>query len=57
MSPWERSVEKHGYEEARRLNSRNMLNNQNGSGNKGKNKSDIHKQNISEGVKLQWRNR
>lgn len=46
-SPWDRMVEKYGYDEACRMNSRKMLGNDNGSGNKGKPKSDEHKKNIS----------
>ena len=44
-NPWERIVEKHGYEKACAMNSR--IGNTNGSGNKGKPKSEEHKKNIS----------
>lgn len=46
-SGWERMVEKYGYEEACHMNSKKMVGNENGSGNKGKPKSDEHKRNIS----------
>jgi hypothetical protein len=47
VSPWDRLVEKYGYEEACRMNSRKMIGNNHGSSNKGKSKSDEHKKNIS----------
>ena len=50
-SAWDRTVEKHGYEEACKMNSRKMINNQNGKGNSGKNKSEEHKKKIAESVK------
>ena len=49
-SAWDRMVKKYGYEEACKMNSRKMLKNKNGSGNKGKQKSDEHKQNISKSL-------
>ena len=45
ISPWERRVEKYGYEKACAMNSR--VGNTYGSGNKGKPKSEEHKKNIS----------
>ena len=50
-NPWERMVEKYGYTEACKMNSRKMLNNQNGKGNSGKNKSEEHKKKIANSVK------
>ena len=50
-SPWERIVEKYGYDEACSRNSRKMLGNTHGSANKGKPKSEEHKQKISESIK------
>lgn len=47
VSPWAAMVAKYGYDEACRIQSRKMIGNNFGSGNKGKNKSDIHKKNIS----------
>ena len=44
-SPWDIKVEKYGYEEACRLQSR--TGNNNGAGNKGKPKSEEHKKNIA----------
>lgn len=44
-NPWERRVEKYGYEKACAMNSK--VGNTHGSGNKGKPKSEEHKKNIS----------
>ena len=49
-SIWERCVEKHGLEEAKRLNSRGDKA-KGGAGNKGKQKSEEHKRKISEALK------
>ena len=51
-SPWERKVEKYGYEEACKMNSRSG--NKNGTGNKGKPKSEEHKQKIAEAIKRKY---
>lgn len=51
-SAWDRTVEKYGYEEACKMNSRKMLKNQNGAGNSGKNKSEEHKKKIAQSVKM-----
>ena len=48
-SPWERRLEKYGYEKACAMQSR--VNNNNGSGNKGKPKSEEHKRNIAEAIR------
>lgn len=48
---WMHLVEKYGYEEACKRNSRKMKNNTNGSGNKGKPKSDEHKRKIAEALR------
>lgn len=48
---WERTVAKYGYEEACRMRSVLNLGNTNGTGNKGKSKSEEHKAKISESVK------
>jgi hypothetical protein len=50
-SAWERTVEKYGEDEARRLNSERSLGNQGGAGNKGKPKSEEHKRKIAENRK------
>jgi hypothetical protein len=47
---WEKSVEKYGYEEACQRNSRAKIGNIFGSGNKGKSKSQAHKDAISKTV-------
>jgi hypothetical protein len=49
--PWERTVEKYGYEEACRMNSRKQVGNKNGQGNKGKTKTEEHKKKIAEKIK------
>ena len=49
-SPWESIVAKYGYDEACRMNSRKMVGNNNGSGNKEKPKSEEHKKNISKSL-------
>jgi len=46
-TPFERSVEKYGYDEACQRNSRAKIGNTSGSGNKGKPKSEEHKKNIA----------
>ena len=46
-SPWERMVEKYGYEKAREINKKNSNPSLAGKGNKGKQKSEEHKKNIS----------
>ena len=46
-SVWERTVKKYGYDTACRMNSKSKQGNKNGSGNKGKPKSEEHKINIS----------
>ena len=46
-TPFERSVEKYGYDEACQRNSRAKIGNTYGSGNKGKPKSEEHKKNIA----------
>ena len=51
-SPWERRVEKYGYEKACAMNSR--VGNTHGSGNKGKPKSEEHKKKIAESVKRSY---
>ena len=44
---WDRMVKKYGYEEACKLNAKGRDGNQNGSGNKGKPKSEEHKAKIA----------
>jgi hypothetical protein len=51
---WERQVEKYGYEEACRRNSLKMSGNTNGSGNKGKQKSEEHKKKIAEAIRRKY---
>ena len=48
-SPWDATVEKYGYEEACKRQAK--LGNKNGTGNKGKPKSEEHKKNISLSLK------
>lgn len=50
-SPWDNLVEKYGYEKACEMNSHKMKSNTNGSGNKGKKKSEEHKKNIAKKLK------
>jgi hypothetical protein len=50
-NPWERQVEKYGYEEACKRNSRVKEGNTYGSGNKGKSKSEDHKKKIAESIR------
>ena len=50
-NPWERLVEKYGYEEACNMNRNKMIGNKNGEGNKGKSKSEEHKKKLSESIK------
>lgn len=54
MSPWHRRVEKYGLDKARAMNVR--VGNINGTGNKGKPKSEEHKRKIAEARKLQTNN-
>lgn len=56
-SMWQRTVEKYGYEKACEMNSRKMRNNKNGSGNRGKAKSEDHKKKISDAVKKSFLSR
>lgn len=49
---WERTVEKHGLEKAKLLNSRNG--NTNAAGNKGRAKSEEHKAKIAKAIKAKW---
>jgi hypothetical protein len=56
-SPWDRMVEKYGYEEACRMNAKGKKGNTNGSGNKDKPKSEDQKKKISESIKLHWEKR
>jgi len=51
-NPFERRVEKYGLEKASAMNSR--VGNNNGSGNKGKPKSEEHKKNIAEAIKRKY---
>ena len=54
-SIWERTVEKHGLEKAKLMNSR--AGNKHGEGNKGKPKSEEQKRKISEAIKAKWEKR
>ena len=51
-NPFERRVEKYGLEKARAMNSR--VGNNNGSGNKGKPKTEEHKKKIAESIKRKY---
>jgi hypothetical protein len=53
-SVWERTIEKYGYEEACRINSRKQIGNKNGSGNKGKSKTEEHKKKIAKSIKSNY---
>ena len=50
-SPWQRTVEKYGYEEACRMNRQNKLGNKHGTANKGKPKSEEHKKKIASAIR------
>ena len=56
-SPWDRMVEKYGYEKACEMNKRKMVGNTNGSANKGKPKSEEHKKKIAESIKQKYATR
>ena len=51
-SPWDRMVDKHGYEKACEINGSKSDPSIAGKGNKGKTKSEEHKKNIAEKIKL-----
>jgi hypothetical protein len=53
-NPWERRVEKYGYEKACAMNSKVNIGNTHGAGNKGKTKTAEHKQRIAEAIKKKW---
>lgn len=53
-SPWDRTVEKYGYEEACKMNSRGKVGNDYGKANKGKPKSPEHKKKIAEAIKRKY---
>ena len=50
-NPWERKVDKHGYEEACRMQGRNGGQSAGGKANKGKPKSEDHKRKIAEAIR------
>ena len=52
---WQRTVEKHGLEKAREMNSRKG--NKNGEGNRGKAKPEEQKRKISVAIKAKWEQR
>ena len=54
-SIWERTVKKYGEDIAREMNRRNG--NKNGSGNKGKLKSDLQREKLSLASKANWKKR
>jgi hypothetical protein len=54
-SIWQRTVDKYGVEKASMINSR--IGNTNGSGNKGKPKSEAHRQKTADAIKLHWSNK
>lgn len=56
-SPWDRTVEKYGYEEACKINAKGRKGNTHGSGNKDKPKTEEQKKKISESIKLHWEKR
>lgn len=53
-NPFERRVEKYGYDNAVAMNSKVMSGNVNGAGNKGKPKSEEHKKKIAESIKRKY---
>lgn len=53
-NPWQRLVEKYGYERACEINSHTKQGNTNGSGNRGKPKSPEHKQKIAEAIRRKY---
>jgi len=53
-SPWDRMVEKHGYEKACEMNSHKMKGNTHGTALKGKPKSEEHKKKIAEAIKKKY---
>jgi len=54
---WQKTVDKYGLEEAKKINSKSKLGNQGGAGNKGKTKSIEHKAKIAEAIKAKWNER
>ena len=46
-NPWQATVDKYGYEDACKMNSQKMIGNGNGTGNKGRPKSEEHKAKIA----------
>lgn len=54
---WERRVEKHGLEEAKKQNARNANPSKAGKGNKGKPKSEEHKRKIAEAIRRKHNSR
>ena len=56
-NPWERMVEKHGYEEACRIQSHKSDPAKAGAGNKGKPKSEEHKRKIAEAIRKKNRDK
>jgi hypothetical protein len=53
-TPWQRMIEKYGYEEACRMNSKKSIGNKNATVNKGKPKSEEHKKKIAESVRARY---
>lgn len=53
-NPWDRMVEKYGYEKACEMNSLNTKGNKNGTGNKGIPKSEEHKKKIAYSIKKKY---
>ena len=53
-NPWDRMVEKYGYEKACEINSLNTKGNKNGTGNKGIPKSEEHKKKIAYSIKNKY---
>ena len=51
LTIWDRMVEKHGLEEAKRIQGRNGDQSKGGRGNKGKPKSEEHKRKIAEAIR------
>jgi hypothetical protein len=51
QSPWQRMIEKYGYDVACQMNRKNSIGNSGGSKNKGKKKTQEHRNKISESLK------
>ena len=53
-NPWERTIEKYGYEEACKMQSRRLIGNKRATALKGLTKSEEHKKKIAESIKRKY---